>query len=431
MPLIFQVVSSQKAELGDDREKSIGTEGATIGRSLSNDWILPDSKRYVSSRHATIDYQSGSYYLIDTSTNGVFINGSDTPVGAGKPQRLFNGDRLSIGDYQITTEISESDELDSIEEMISSIVLEQSADVVSGDDSPSLLEENALTGAKSLNARLFADGEATGEQMTATVTPADTGLSNVIELASSPNAVRARESKPADTAPAKGREDNPALSIEASSLGPNGQKMRGEAGAQLEFLRGLGITMAELGNPDPRELMLNAGQALREFIIGTMDLLQNRAAVKNEFRLEQTTIQAGTNNPLKFSASIDDAIRNLLANKSRQYAPTVETVRDVCKDVKVHEQALAHAARSAFDDFVDKLEPEELETRFASSLKRGSMFGKGSKSKYWDLYAELYNVITQRTPGQFPHTFVEDFVSAYEQYRRAADRPRESRDAQS
>lgn len=431
MALTFHVVSSHKAELGEDQEKSIGTEGATIGRSLSNDWVLPDSKRYVSSRHATVDYQSGSYYLIDTSTNGVFINGSETPVGAGKPQRLFNGDKLSIGDYQITTEITESGELDSIEEMISSIVLEQSADVVGSDESPSMLEENALTGAKSLNARLFADSDSTGELMTTTLSPADTGLSNVIELASSNGALRARENKPTETAPpVRKREEKPTLAVEPSAMGPNGHKLRGEAGAQLEFLRGLGITMAELGNPNPSELMLNAGQALREFIIGTMDLLQNRAAVKNEFRLEQTTIQAGTNNPLKFSASIDDAIRNLLANKSRQYAPTVETVRDVCKDVKVHEQALAHAARSAFDEFVDKLEPEELESRFSGSLKRGSMFGKGSKSKYWDMYAELYNVITQRTPGQFPHTFVEDFVSSYEQFRRAADRPRESRDAQ-
>ncbi len=437
MPLTFQVVSRHKAALGEDQSKTIGPEGATIGRSLSNDWVLPDAKRYVSSHHATVDYQAGAYYLIDTSTNGVFINGSNTPVGAGKPQRLFNGDKISIGDYEVTTDIVDDEDVDSIEEMISSIVLDQeSVEEVPADESPSMLEENALTGAKSLNARLFANED---DSMSVTVTSADSSVSNVIDFETGQSTMRSRgdepvtDSKPAATTSAVASNSvsidmlNEASADLSAQAGPNGHRLRGEAGAQIEFLRGLGITLSELGNPNTADLMHNAGQALREFIIGTMDLLQNRATVKNEFRLEQTTIQAGSNNPLKFSANVDDAIRNLLANKSRQYAPTVETVRDVCKDLKVHEQALANAARVAFDEFVDKLEPEELEQRFAANLKRGSMFGKGSKSKYWDLYTELYNVITQRTPGQFPNTFVEDFVSAYEQYRDAANRSLENR----
>ncbi len=428
MPLTFQVVSRQKAALGEDHTKSIGPEGATIGRSLSNDWVLPDAKRYVSSHHATVDYQAGAYYIIDTSTNGVFINGSSTPVGAGKPQRLFNGDKLSIGDYEVTTEIKEDDDVDSIEEMISSIVLDQVVEEAPRDESPSMLEENALTGAKSLNARLF--GEESDDPMTATVTAADTGISNVIDFETGHSAARGRSAgiepiaEPEAESLVEPIENLADLSAQSD---PNGHRLSGEAGAQIEFLRGLGLTLSELGNPNNAELMHNAGQALREFIIGMMDLVQNRANVKNEFRLEQTTIQAGSNNPLKFSANVDDAIRNLLTNKARQYAPTVEAVRELCKDLKVHDQALANAARVAFDEFIDKLEPEELETRFAASMKRGSMFSKGSKGKYWDLYGELYSVMTQRTPGQFPHSFVEDFVSAYEQYRDAANRRLEPR----
>ena len=46
-------------------------------------------QRYMSSRHASIDYRSGSYYIVDTSTNGVYVNDSETPVGRGNPQRLF------------------------------------------------------------------------------------------------------------------------------------------------------------------------------------------------------------------------------------------------------------------------------------------------------------------------------------------------------
>ena len=84
--------------------------GGTIGRSPDNDWVLPDERRYVSSRHAMIDYQGGAYYLVDTSRNGVFVNGADTPVGQGHPQRLFDGDQLRIGEFEIAVDISGSDE---------------------------------------------------------------------------------------------------------------------------------------------------------------------------------------------------------------------------------------------------------------------------------------------------------------------------------
>ncbi|MEM8982838.1 MAG: type VI secretion system-associated FHA domain protein TagH [Pseudomonadota bacterium] len=468
MPLSLQIVSREKSVMGEDANFDVGKEGATIGRSAKNDWILPDKNRYVSSRHATVDYQAGAYYLIDTSTNGVFINGSETPVGAGKPQRLFNGDKLAIGDYEITVEITDDDDMDSIEELISSVVMDTVAEEDSVD-SPMMVEENALTGARSLNARLF-----DGDDLAFSDTVANADASNVVRIdpTASASAVHSQTVDPqpaansadvsddddvdlslqslsldeiADTAEPPPEPDvtpadesapidiglqkpaNEAPPVRARSIGElsspaGGHKLHGEAGAQLEFLRGLGLSLAELGDPNLNELMHNAGQALREFIIGTMDLLQTRASLKNAFRLEQTTIQAGTNNPLKFSANVDDAIRNLLTNKSRQYAPTVETVRGVCKDIKVHEEALSHAARSAFDEFIERLEPEELSQRFDASLKRGAMFSSSRKAKYWDLYAELYEVITQRNNGQFPHTFSEDFVRAYEDYRKAANR---------
>ncbi len=84
-----------------------GHNGGTIGRSLESDWVLPDGQRYLSSRHASIDFRSGSYYIVDTSTNGVYVNDAEQPVGRGNPQRLFTGDRLRIGEYEMSVEITE------------------------------------------------------------------------------------------------------------------------------------------------------------------------------------------------------------------------------------------------------------------------------------------------------------------------------------
>ena len=57
MSLELKIVSNNADLVGDDDVREFGDEGGTIGRSLQNDWILPDPDRYVSSRHATIDYQ--------------------------------------------------------------------------------------------------------------------------------------------------------------------------------------------------------------------------------------------------------------------------------------------------------------------------------------------------------------------------------------
>ncbi len=109
MALRLQMTSRQRQSLGERAIKEFGRNGGTIGRSLESDWVLPDGQRYISSRHASIDYRSGSYYIVDTSTNGVYVNDSDTPVGRGNPQRLFSGDRIRLGEYEMSVEIDEDE----------------------------------------------------------------------------------------------------------------------------------------------------------------------------------------------------------------------------------------------------------------------------------------------------------------------------------
>ena len=94
-------------------------------RPGDNDWVLPDDKRFISSRHALIDFQAGAYYLVDTSRNGVYINGADTAVGRGHPQRLFDGDKLRLGEYEIAVEVSAGDEQVADDGMRDSVVRAQ------------------------------------------------------------------------------------------------------------------------------------------------------------------------------------------------------------------------------------------------------------------------------------------------------------------
>lgn len=118
MGLRLEIVSRQRDSLGSRSVKKFGPDGGSIGRSLDSDWCLPDSKRFLSSCHACIDFRSGSYYVVDTSTNGVFVNGAQDAVGKGNPQCLFPGDRIRIGDYEMEVSIDPAPgEIDVLEEI--------------------------------------------------------------------------------------------------------------------------------------------------------------------------------------------------------------------------------------------------------------------------------------------------------------------------
>ena len=42
------------------------------------------------------------------------------------------------------------------------------------------------------------------------------------------------------------------------------------------------------------------------------------------------------------------------------------------------------------------------------------MINAANKLKYWDLYKDLYQVVTQAQPGQLPQQFLEELSRAYE-----------------
>ena len=101
MAIKLRVISDHYRELGENRSRVFGVNGGTVGRAPGNDWILPDPRRVVSGHHFEVQFHSGKYWLIDTSTNGVFINDADDPASDTGRVELNDGDRLRVGDYDI------------------------------------------------------------------------------------------------------------------------------------------------------------------------------------------------------------------------------------------------------------------------------------------------------------------------------------------
>ncbi|MCU0490309.1 MAG: FHA domain-containing protein [Chloroflexaceae bacterium] len=74
----------------------VETTTSTIGRGLSNDMILEDTR--VSRRHAQLRYKNRRFWLADLgSTNGTFVNGERVSEAA-----LRDGDQISLGGLELT-----------------------------------------------------------------------------------------------------------------------------------------------------------------------------------------------------------------------------------------------------------------------------------------------------------------------------------------
>ena len=69
---------------------------------------------------------------------------------------------------------------------------------------------------------------------------------------------------------------------------------------------------------------------------------------------------------------------------------------------------------SAFNEFADKFDPEELAETFDHNLGSSFLLRWRNKSKYWPMYCDLYPIMTDKGSNRFPQMYAEEFVAAYD-----------------
>lgn len=188
---------------------------------------------------------------------------------------------------------------------------------------------------------------------------------------------------------------------------------RGSAGSGMDpaiavFWQATGLDASELNATDMIERLSEAGAALREMASSIVQVLNARRMVKDEFRIHQTQLQPTQNNALKFLADGDMALHKMLVEQDQAFMALSDSVREAFDDIKAHEMATMAGMREAIGALLDQFSPETLEQKFGASS-----FGRGSKSKYWDAFTELYNDVADTAEDRFKRIFGEAFSRAY------------------
>ena len=70
----------------------------------------------------------------------------------------------------------------------------------------------------------------------------------------------------------------------------------------------------------------------------------------------------------------------------------------------------AQATRAAFVEFLDRLDPAELEARFERAARRGKARA-ADKAQYWELFTTFYRNLIEMPADHLPHTFVRGLRS--------------------
>ena len=454
MALQLRIISDHRRLLGDRSTAVFDGAGGNIGRSTDNDWVLPDPQRYVSAHHARIHYRDGLYILEDTSTNGVFINDDDRPVAKRGAHVLQNGDIIRFGEYQVVAMVeSRAPGTEAVTAgpaiadgpgelsgpfafagVTSSVAVHTSANSVEVLAALGQIAQTDLGAALDLDDLLQQDGEeyqrplavnAYGQPVSplpaAAVRPyrappplapgpppAPSELS--AGLADSDTERRAIARRIERLARAAGRAQD--RRIAASPAVPP------DANSGLAaFCKGAGIAADHFAPELQGRLLHLAGQLVREALVGLKDLERARSETLRPMQIDLAPDEDDPR-PSLARAGVEDLLVQILSQHESRRLDAVQWLREVIDRAKAHDRATFDALRAAFVDFVARLEPAELESRFGRRARGIAESG----ARNWELYNDFYRSIAARADGELPRVFLDAFSAAYEENSPQADK---------
>jgi type VI secretion system FHA domain protein len=435
MILTLEIMGPEAAKLGAGSRKEFGEAGGTIGRLPDNSWVLQDP--YVSSRHAVIRFANGAFSIEDKSTNGTFINSPDNRLAKGQRHILKPGDVILIEPYEIRASIADGPSAaddpfafaNPFEEPEPAPArprfkreVEPAGELLPVDDldplkllgeEPSQPTPRGLRASDLSRSPLEEHYEPPApEKPPSPGSPGDVIPQDYDPLG--PDSVVVRPPRPSEPARPAASARKHSRRIPQAAVDPRPAAPAADAGGGAtlaDVLRGAGLSNVAV----TPELARSFGEILQIVVSGVMEVLQARQGIREEFRMRVTTFKREDNNPLKFSANVEDALHNLLVKRMPGYLGPVDAFDDAFRDIRNHQIAMLAGMRAAFHAMLAEFEPDRLQEAFDRQLKKGGPQLVPSKMRYWELYRERVHDMVRDAEAAFRELFGEQFADAYEE----------------
>lgn len=437
--LSLRIDNFDKLPNGSPLEYSVDRRGFDFGRDQHLDWTLPDKNRVVSGKHCEVRYYEEAYWLIDTSTNGTFLNDSAKRVQS--PYRLRDGDKLAIGDYVIFVSIN-LDEPESHQEqpvyapdpLLNFRTTEQRPAIHSQEN----IWETPGNAPPPIDARDLMPKPMKHERVPdflsqAALMPAVFNHEPLRKPNPTPPMPQSSGNDPYAAGPQQAAQpsyfnndkvsqrqpDLPMQPLEPANIAPKDAESQPPTLSKFDFDRefikrfakGAGISIDALGQKKAGDLAEQTGQLLNIVCQQLIGMLHARAEAKALSRSgSRTLIQSTDNNPLKFMPTAEEALKIMLSPPARGYLDANAAIESAFSDLKVHQMASLAAMQSATVMLFEDLSPEAIEN---SANAKKSLLG-GGKSKLWDTYAQRWAAKAGTREHGMLGAFLELFAEHYD-----------------
>jgi type VI secretion system protein len=457
MMLTLTITKHPEMPPGEAMSRRLDRRGAVIGRGKDSDWVLPDPDRHLSKQHCRIEFRGDRYYVVDMSKNGVFVNESVEPLRQGNMAELNDGDRLTLGDYELEIRIDSDaqhpasrqqqipDEFDPFPQESfdrPELPVERRSseagfrgEMLIPNTDPSIDPIAELAGPE--NRPLGGDQQFIPEDFDLITglpkTPVHEGAPQKDHAPAEQQYFRppsaARTTIPEDWGDeALVAADPPAAQPAPVRVAPVRERTPGSAPARPSapaagaaellraFLDGAGIDDPTVVDGDPGGTLRMVGKMFRDMVEGLHEILRSRTAFKSEFRIERTMIQQTENNPLKISPTADEALAVLLRASKPGYLPPVDAVRQGVEDIKAHQLAVIAGLQVALVALLHEFDPENLKQRLEQQRSVLANLMPGAKNaKAWEIYEAFYKEVATEAEQGFDGIFGREFRRAYEE----------------
>ncbi|WP_380180709.1 type VI secretion system-associated FHA domain protein TagH [Kalamiella sp. sgz302252] len=361
--------------------------GGTIGRSVDNDLVLPDSERAISRLQAVVHVAGNGECRLTNHGSVTAVLHNNVPLARGKQILLHHGDLLGIGDYQIA---------------VSDPAREQETPF--GDVDPlALFSEDRTLPEDPLGIL--------NEQVPIVVPPTER----------EPAPVR-QQHRPGDAR----------LDIDPVAHEPAyAERAVGDSNEQRllnALMEGMGL---ENGPGKPlftEEQMRTTGRMLSLFSQGTVALLSSRSILKRGVKAEMTMILNEANNPFKILPSGKTVLMQIYQSQMPGFMPPEQAVRDALVDLQAHQLGMIAGIRAIIAAMLQSFNPQRLEdhARRDGNLPRIGLSAV-KKAALWDYFLRHYQNTSGEIEDDFHTLFGDAFLQAYDmevnQYKDSQIRP--------
>jgi type VI secretion system protein ImpI len=359
MQLYLNIESS--AELSPSiRNFSVLENGkCTIGRNKDASWCLPDPTRFLSAIHCEIISQSGRFYIVDRSANGLLVD-SQKPF-KDVPFPLKRRSMIEMGPFQICA-----------------ILLENSEQISENNDQTVIKprRKSGLRNSQNINS------------------PSVANLS-----LQQPNLYVSKITKSSD---AGAKPHIPSKGFPAPVLG--GGKITGSL--IEEFSKGASIMVDSLGGRTDNEFARELGRTMQTVTQGLLALSKSVHLLRELVGSDNLSEHGNMLNTSQTNAQ--NVLVSLFAVDRPGYQRSDQVLGDIIADLAGHDQAVFFALQAALFRLLNELSPTTIEAKNSARLF------SSKKSALWDDYVALWANLSAHSENGLLDVYIRYFKEAYD-----------------